>query len=61
MHHVGQTIIESDARRPFDVLLDSVHYGPFVKCVVKPLDLSSSDDEGLFTLPVACFSPPLLD
>jgi hypothetical protein len=61
VHHVGQTIIESDARKPFDLLLDSVLYGPLVKAVIKPLDLSSSDDDGLFALPIATFSPPLID
>lgn len=55
MHHVGQTEIEGDAKRPFDLLLDSVHYGPLVRAVIKPLDLPS--DDGMFSLPVVTFNP----
>eukprot|EP01108_Squamamoeba_japonica_P009905 TRINITY_DN9452_c0_g1_i1.p1 TRINITY_DN9452_c0_g1~~TRINITY_DN9452_c0_g1_i1.p1 ORF type:complete len:126 (+),score=70.25 TRINITY_DN9452_c0_g1_i1:316-693(+) len=58
-HHVGSVELEADAKRPFDLLLDSVHYGPLLRVVIKPLDLP--DDDGSFALPVATFLPPMED
>jgi hypothetical protein len=53
VHHVGHTEIDGDAKRPFDVLVDSVLYGPLVRLVVKPFELPN--DDGLFALPVVTF------
>jgi hypothetical protein len=55
VHHVGQVEIEADAKRPFEILLDSVLYGPVMRAVIKPLDLPS--DDGMFQLPIATFLP----
>jgi hypothetical protein len=54
VHHVGQVEIDGDAKKPFEILLDSVLYGPFQKVVIKPLE---AGDQVLLQLPIATFLP----
>ena len=53
VHHVGQTEIEGEAKRPFDILIDSVLYGPLLRAVIKPFELPN--DDGVFQLPAMSF------